>query len=207
MTAEEIVKFLSPYFKNYGYYLVFLFTFLENSAFLGLVAPGETVIVIASFFAAQGHLEISYIILLAFFGAVFGDNVGYLIGRKGGRPLIDKFGYWLISPRKLKWAEKYFKIHGAITIFIARFTSFLRALAPLVAGISGMEYKKFLLYDFLGAVIWSIIIPLLGYFFGANWKLVKKIINRVGLGVIVLLIIIYFILRHFRRKKRLEKVV
>ena len=163
---------------TYGYYLVFLGVALECSAMLGFIIPGETILLLAAFYAAHGELDLTSVILLAIFGAVVGDNIGYFFGRKGGRRFILAYGkYVFITRKRLRAVDRYFKEHGGKTILIARFTSFLRALAAFTAGSLKMPYRVFFWYDFIGAIAWSITISLLGYFLGGNWPLLKKIIR------------------------------
>lgn len=205
--AEKIIRFLMPYFASYGYYFVFFGVMLENSALLGLLVPGETLLIVAAFYAAQHSLRIEYIILLAFLGAVIGDNLGYLIGRKGGRPFLQKYEhYFFVSEKRIRFVEHYYEKHGGKTVFIARFTAFLRALAAITAGVSHMEYKKFFLYDLAGAAIWSITISLLGYFLGQNWPLLSKIINRVGWGFFIVFVLIIVGIIIYRRRRKLAKI-
>jgi undecaprenyl-diphosphatase len=208
MKADDLVILLTPYVATYGYILVFLGVFLENSAMLGLVVPGETILIIAAFYAAQGELNIVYIMIVAFVGAVMGDNVGYYIGRRGGHPFIKKYGkYFLIHEKRLIATERYFEKHGGKTIFIARFTSFLRALAALTAGVCRMEYRLFFWYDLSGAIIWSVVISLLGYFLGDNWPVLSKIIDRIGLGILIAVIAVIAVGVLIRRRFKVEKDV
>lgn len=211
MKADDLIRLLTPYVATYGYILVFLGVFLENSAMLGLVIPGETILIIAAFYAAQGELNIAAIMVIAFVGAVMGDNVGYYIGHRGGHPFVKKYGkYFLIHEKRLSATEKYFKKHGGKTIFIARFTSFLRALAALTAGICRMDYKQFFWYDLAGAAIWTVVISLLGYFLGGNWPYLSKIIDRIGTGIFIVLVVVIvagILVRRFLKVEKVEKDV
>lgn len=205
--AEKIVRFLMPYFAHYGYYIVFIGVLLENSALLGLIVPGETLLIVAAFYAAQHSLHIEYVILLAFMGAVIGDNLGYLIGLRGGRPFLEKYEkYFFVSERRIHFVESYYEKHGGKTVFIARFTAFLRALAAITAGVSHMDYKKFFFYDLAGAIAWSITISLLGYFLGQNWPLLSKAIERVGLGVFIVFALIIVAVIIYRRRRKLAEI-
>ncbi len=199
MNLSNLVDVLAPFFASYGYLLLFLGVFLENSAGLGLIVPGETILILGSFFAARGSLNIVTVIVIAFVGAVLGDNLGYYIGRRGGRRLLLKYGkYVFVNRHRLAHVDRYFKKHGGKTIFIARFTSFLRALAAIVAGSAKMPYKQFFFYDITGALLWSIVISLLGYFLGGNWDLIDKIIKRMGYAAFALIIIVIVAVYVFR---------
>lgn len=211
MDITRVVEILKPYFIHYGYLLVFLGVLLENSAMLGVIIPGETILIIAAFYAAQHSLNIYWVIGLAFTGAVIGDNIGFWIGRKGGRRFLLKYGkYFLVKRQRLQAVEKYFKAHGGKTIFIARFTAFLRALGAITAGSVKMPYREFFTYNVLGAAVWSVAISLLGYFLGGNWKLIEKILRNMGLTALALLvgiIVVVVIVRRRREKKREAKLL
>ncbi len=203
MKADDLVNFLMPYVDKYGYVLVFLGVMLENSAGLGLIIPGETILIIASFYAATGSLNIGYVMVIAFVGAVIGDNIGYFIGSRGGRPFINKYGkYFLLSEKRVLATEDYFDQHGGKTVFLARFTMFLRALAAVTAGISHMKYSRFFLYDLLGALVWSIVISLLGYFLGDNWPVLSKVIDSIGLGIFTVLVLFIVVTVYYRRRQK-----
>jgi membrane protein DedA with SNARE-associated domain len=207
MNLGKLVDWLVPFFANYGYLIIFAGVFLENSAGLGLVIPGETILILGSFFAARGSLNIVAVIVIAFVGAVLGDNLGYYIGRKGGRRLILKYGkYIFVNRHRLAHVDRYFKQHGGKTIFIARFTSFLRALAAMVAGSAKMPYRQFFFYDLAGAFIWSIVISLLGFFLGGKWDLIEKIIRRMGYAAFALIIIVIAGVYIFRWRQGRKKV-
>lgn len=207
MIVDQILAYLQPYFTNFGYLLVFFGVFLENSAMLGLLIPGETILLMASFYAAQGHLNLGWVIFIAFLGCVLGDNLGYYIGKQGGRRFLLAYGkYVFITRKRIRAVDRYFKAHGGKTIFIARFTSFLRALASITAGSSKMPYREFFLYDFLGAILWSVVISVLGYFLGGNWQLLMKVIKRTGYSAFAIIIVIV-IAAHFIRRRRVYKKV
>lgn len=209
MFLTELINFLSPFMASFGYYLVFFGVALECSAMLGVIIPGETILLLAAFYAAHGELNLTTVIVLAIVGAVVGDNIGYSIGRKGGRRFILAYGkYVFITRKRLHVVDRYFKEHGGRTILIARFTSFLRALAAFTAGSLKMPYHVFFWYDLVGAIVWSITISVLGYFLGGNWTLLEKIMRRVGYGAVVLIILMIaavIFLRYRRRSKYVEK--
>ncbi len=201
-----ILNTLFHYFQLYGYYIVFLGLLLENSAFIGLVWPGETVLLAASFFAARGDLNIILVIIYGIFGALIGNNIGYFLGLKGGRPFIVKFGHrFFISEAKIKAAEEYFNSHGGKTVFIGRFATGIRVFVSLLAGASRMNYGKFFIYTLLAVVIWTVGIGVAGYLFGQNWEQLLKVIERIGWGTLALIIIAIvgvYLYKKMRSKKR-----
>jgi len=207
---ESIIKWFIFLLSYWGYYIVFLATFLENSIFVGLVMPGETIVVIAGFFAAKGemspdlpkYLQLLKLMGIAGLGGFLGDTTGYLIGRLGGGKVILKISKFLFKHKiELKVAEEYIQKHGGKTIFFGRFTSFLRAFAPFVAGIGRMPAKKFLFYDFIGVVPWAIGFSLMGYICREGWERIHSLFGQTSLAAIVIAVLIIIIYKRRRRKK------
>jgi undecaprenyl-diphosphatase len=156
---------------HWGYLVIFLGATLESAAFLGLVVPGESLVLVAGFFAAQGLLDIGDLIVLVALGAIIGDTIGYQMGRRMGRAGLERFGSRFgLNDARIEKAESFFKRHGGKAVFLGRFVGFARALVPFIAGSSRMPYRKFLPYNVLGAALWSPAILLLGYFLGASWQ-------------------------------------
>jgi len=146
------IKTILPYIHSYGYWAVFFAIFLED---FGLPLPGETMLIICSLFAALGQLNPILVGVLSFSGAVMGDNTGFAIGHFGGRKIITKWGkYVLLTEKRLKKFEKYFKKRGGLIVAVARFIQGLRQFNGIIAGISQMEWKKFILYNLIGAALW-----------------------------------------------------
>lgn len=193
---------LFAYFTHYGYWVVFLGVLLENA---GVPVPGETVLLAAGFFAAQGHFHLPLVMIVAACAAVLGDNVGYFAGRRMGRAMLERYGRILrLSPERLSRFDGFFSRHGAKTILLARFVTGLRVVAALLAGAGRMRWVSFALYNCAGAVLWSITISLLGYFFGHSWILLERWMGRVGILVAssAALVVLTILLRrrHLRRK-------
>jgi membrane protein DedA with SNARE-associated domain len=190
-------------FARNGYWVVFLGVLLENA---GVPVPGETVLLAAGFFAAQGHFRLPLVMAVAACAAVLGDNVGYLAGRLMGRAALERYGRVLrLSPARLSRFDGFFSRHGAETILIARFVTGLRVVAALLAGAARMRWGSFVLYNCAGAVLWSIAISLLGYFFGHSWVMLERWVGRVGLAAVSIaalaaVITLWLRRRHLRRK-------
>ena len=164
---------------QWGYLIIFLVAALECSAFLGLVVPGETLVLLGGFFAGNGELEVGQLIIIVAVGAILGDSIGYELGRRFGRPWLLRYGRWIhLRPEHFDRVDDFFRRHGGKTVFIGRFIGFLRALAPFVAGSSHMRYGRFLLYNAAGACLWSAAFVLIGYFVGASWQAVGQWIGR-----------------------------
>ena len=192
-----------------GYPAVILFIMIESS---GIPFPGETMLLLASFFAATSHqLAIPIVIACAAVGAIIGDNLGYLAGRTGGRALVVRYGkYIFLKPHHLDYAEKFFEKHGDKTVFFGRFVAILRAWSAFLAGINHMPWRKFLIYNAAGGIVWAIVYGTLGYvagrFFHDNFAAVARIASTlgwIGAGLVVAIAVATFILLRLRRRKRM----
>ena len=192
-----------------GYPAVILFIMIESS---GIPFPGETMLLLASFFAAtSSRLAIPLVIACAALGAILGDNLGYLAGRTGGRALALRYGkYVFLKPHHLDYAEKFFEKHGDKTVFFGRFVAILRAWSAFLAGVNHMPWRKFLIFNAAGGIIWAIVYGTLGYvagrFFHDNFAAVERIaraLGWVGAGIVVVFAVTAFILFRLRRRTRM----
>jgi membrane protein DedA with SNARE-associated domain len=150
--------------QSYGLILVFLLVAVEGA---GIPLPGETALIAAAILASQGHFAIEAVIAVAAAGAIVGDNTGYWLGRLGGRRLLERLP--VISTtveRVLPRAEVYFHRHGAKTVFVARFIAILRITAAWLAGISHMPWRRFVVFDAAGSILWATAYGTVAYFFG-----------------------------------------
>lgn len=149
---NSLLATVHPYIDQFGYGALFGVLFAES---FGLPLPGETFLVAASFLAAQGQLNIWLVGLTAWTAAVLGDNVGYAIGRFGGRRLVARHGARAgISDARLSQAERFFAHYGPEVVIVARFFPLLRQLNGIVAGSAAMDWKRFVFYNALGGLIW-----------------------------------------------------
>jgi membrane protein DedA with SNARE-associated domain len=146
------IKAVLPYIHQYGYLAVFFAIYLED---FGLPMPGETTLIICSLFAALGELNLILVGLLAFAGAVLGDNTGFAIGHYGGRKIILKWGkYVFLTEKRLKKLEHYFEKRGGAIVAVSRFIQGLRQFNGIIAGISKLRWKKFVVFNLIGAALW-----------------------------------------------------
>jgi membrane protein DedA with SNARE-associated domain len=185
-----VLDILFAYFARYGYFVVFFGVMLENA---GVPVPGETILLAAGFFAAQGHFHLWEVIGVASFGAMLGDNAGYAVGHRVGRAALERYGrYILLTRNRLRKLDKFFARHGDKTILFARFVTGLRVFAALFAGAARMPWGKFVVYNMAGAILWAVAITLLGFFFGQSWDLLHRWLGRAGLivGLAVLLVVL-----------------
>ncbi len=194
-----------------GYPAVALFIMIES---MGIPFPGETMLLLGSFYAAVDHqLQIPIVIACAALGAIIGDNLGYLIGRTGGYTLVQRFGrYVFLKPHHLQKAQTFFAKHGNKTVFLGRFVAVLRAWAAFLAGVNRMRWSTFLVYNAAGGILWAIIYGCLGFFAGRlfhdNFGAVEQIartISWTGAVLIVVAVVIAYVVFRQRRKHRQQK--
>jgi membrane protein DedA with SNARE-associated domain len=157
---------IQPILEHWGYLGVGGMLFLED---FGVPVPGEIMLIAAAVFAGAGQMNIAVVFLVAVIAAVIGDNIGFVVGHFGGRPLAERFGrYVFLTPQRLDRAEEFFNTHGGKVVTIARFIDGLRQINGLLAGIAGMHWLKFLGYNALGAVLWVGTWCALGYLAGEH---------------------------------------
>ncbi len=196
------LELLRGFFDQYGYWTVFVALLLENA---GVPVPGETVLLFASFLAFdEQELRLRYIILVGIAAATIGDNIGYWIGRKGGRPLLERYTHLFRIPLSvIEKGERVFAKHGSVTIFFARFVFGMRIIAGPMAGVLRMDWRKFSFFNFLGAALWVTVISIVGYKFGEEWEDLVRVMGRVNLVIgIIALWIAYMVWRAYRIRKK-----
>jgi membrane protein DedA with SNARE-associated domain len=172
---------------EYGYLIVFFGVMLESA---GVPIPGETILIAAGILAQQGRIDVGDAILFGILGAVVGDQIGYCVGREGGRPFVLRWGrYVLITPERLAHAERFFERHGGKAIFFARFVAGLRVFGALVAGISHMHWRTFFFYNSLGGAVWATAVVLVGYLLGGSLDLAERWMGRASILLGILLVV------------------
>jgi membrane protein DedA with SNARE-associated domain len=186
---------------DYGLVLLAVLVAVESA---GVPVPGETALVTAAVLARPEHDRYSlvWVIVAAAVGAIIGDNVGYALGRFGGRRLLDRTRLTRrYAERTLPPAERFFERHGAKTVFLGRFVALLRVTSAWLAGISRMHWWRFFVWNALGGIVWAVGVALLAYWAG------EAVVNAVtrwgffGLAVaLVLGVIAFFVIRALRRR-------
>ena len=162
---QQALEDVSSTLGSFTYVLVGLGAFLETGAFVGLVLPGETVVILGGAVAGQGETSIVLTIGVVWLGALAGDSLSFLLGRRLGRGFLLSYGPKVrITHERFARVEEYFSRHGGKTIVIGRFIGLVRALAPFVAGSSGMRYTYYLPFGVLGTGLWAAAFALIGYF-------------------------------------------
>jgi membrane protein DedA with SNARE-associated domain len=193
---------LEPTLNQYGYLAVAGLLLLED---FGVPVPGETVLILGAVYAGTGRLNIALVALLGFCGAVLGDNIGFAIGHFGGRRLVLRYGrYVFITPERLDRATAFFERHGGKVIVIARFIEGLRQANGIVAGITGMPWRRFLVFNAIGAALWVGVWTTLGYLSGSHIDTIYAAAARYStylLGALIVLIAVYIARRLTRRRR------
>jgi len=194
------LQLIEHYMLVYGYWAVFFGVMLENA---GVPVPGETILLVAGYFASTGEFNIALVMIIAASGAVVGDNIGFAIGHHYGRGFLLRVGrFFFLTPKRLEHMESYFERHGNKTILVARFITGLRVFAALLAGASRkMPWRVFVLYNMAGAVLWSVVITTLGYLFGASLPILVKWVGRSGTILLIAAIVIGVIAWRVRRHR------
>jgi membrane-associated protein len=185
-----------------AYILVGSITFAEAALFVGFVLPGETAVLLGGVLANQHRVSLPLIAVVAVLAAIIGDTVGYEVGRHFGTRLLA----WKALDRRrpaLERGQQALRANGGKAVFLARFTAFLRAVMPALAGTARMPYRRFLAFNAAGGLTWAIGFTLLGYLVGAGYRRVESIAGRASEAIlaVVVLAVIVFVIRRRRRER------
>lgn len=200
---QELLDDFSEFLGQWTYLAVGVLAFLETGAFVGLIAPGETFVILAGAVAGQGTTDIVLTVAIVWFSAWAGDTTSFFIGKRLGRDFVLKHGPRVkITRERFESVESYFDRHGGKTILIGRFIGLVRALAPFIAGSSGMQYRAFVPYSVLGTGLWSATFALLGYAFSQSLDKAGEIAGTGALifGTLVAIIVGSVVISRYLRK-------
>ena len=198
---EDVATALGPW----TYALVGVMAFLETGAFVGLVAPGETVVMAGGVVAGQGTISLLPLIGLVWVCAVLGDTTSFYIGRRLGRRFLEQHGPRVkITHERLEQVEGYFDRHGGKTILIGRFIGLVRALAPFIAGSSGLAYRRFIPYSIVGCGLWATIFCVIGYLFWRSFDRVAHLVGQAIFGFGVTVAVIVGVVVAYRRRREIR---
>ncbi len=202
LNLHKLLEEISNTLGAWTYLLVGVFAFAEVGAFVGMVVPGETVMLLGGAVAGQGAIDIYLLIAIAWFAAWAGDSASFFIGRRLGRDFILQHGpRFGIGHERFEKVEDYFARHGGKTIFVGRFVSLVRAFAPFIAGSSGMRYRDFVPYSILGCGLFVTVHILIGYAFSRSIDTAAKYAGTGAflLGALIVVIVgVVVLFRHFR---------
>jgi membrane protein DedA with SNARE-associated domain len=200
-TLPGFLAAVGKYLTEYSYWAVALLVMVED---FGIPVPGETILIAAAVDAGTGRLNIVLVGIIGFAAAVIGDNIGFAIGRYGGRALVARWGkYVFLTEERLGKTERFFEAHGGKIIVIARFLEGLRQANGIIAGISGMPWLRFVAFNALGAALWVGCWVSIGYFGGRHITTIYDYASRYSLyALIVLAIAAVAWIALFVRKRR-----
>jgi membrane protein DedA with SNARE-associated domain len=195
---------VAPILDRWGYLSVAAFIGVES---FGIPAPGQTIMVAAAIYAGAGRLNIVAVAAIAFMAAVLGDNIGYWIGVRGGRKVVHRWGkYVFLTPERLAKAEGFFARRGGRVVMVARFIDGLRQLNGVIAGITAMPWRTFLLFNAIGAALWVGFWTTVAYLLGTHLVNIIEHAHRYkwwAIALVALAVITYVTLhvRHIKRRR------
>jgi membrane-associated protein len=187
--TQSILDFLRHAVVEWGYWAVAAALLVENA---GIPVPGETILLLASFLAYSEHdLRLSWIIAVGTIAATLGDNLGFALGNYGGRRLLARYqSIFRIQRSTIEQGERLFARYGPATVFFARFVFGMRIIAGPLAGVLRMPWKRFIVFNFVGAAVWVGAISSVGYFFGRHWARLESSMKRLDMTVAILLVLL-----------------
>ena len=198
---KTVIEDIAEALGAWTYAFVAVAAFLETGAFVGLVAPGETIVIAAGVVAGQGTISLLPLIGIVWLSAVLGDTTSFFIGKRLGRAFLEKHGpRFKITEQRLRQVESYFDRHGGKTILIGRFIGLVRALAPFIAGSSGLAYRRFIPYSVVGTGLWASLFCTLGYLFWRSFDRVAHLVGQAIFGFGLTVAVIVGVVVAYRRR-------
>ena len=176
---EAFINFIT----GFGIFAILFVIYAESGLLIGFFFPGDTLLLTAGIFAAQGHLNITEVIAVIAFAAILGDNVGYLIGKRYGRGLFKKKDGVFFRQDYVQRAERFYERWGSRTMLFSHFVPVVRTFAPPVAGVAKMDHKKFFFFDAIGIIAWAFTVTMVGYWFGTKIPNIDHYIILAVVGV------------------------
>ena len=191
--TQSILDVLRNAVVQYGYWAVGGALLFENA---GVPVPGETILLLACFLTYSEHdLRLPWIIVVATIAATVGDNLGFALGSYGVRPLLARYqALFRIQNKTVQRGEELFARYGAVTVFFARFVFGMRVITGPMAVVLRMPWRKFTVFNFLGATLWVTVISGVGYLFGQHWERLAGEVKRIDIAAAILLVIVAVLL-------------
>lgn len=202
---DLLAKFVIEIIGVVGYLGIFLLMFVESA---GIPMPSEVIMPFSGFLVAAGKMGLWPVVLMGTLGNLFGSLFAYWIGDRGGRPLIEKYGrFVLISKHDLDLADRWFLKYGNLTVFFGRILPVIRTYISFPAGIAKMKIGQFSFYTFVGALPWCYALTLAGVKMGSNWEMIREKLHNFDLlmAVVVVALIALYVWRHLKQKQNTTK--
>jgi membrane protein DedA with SNARE-associated domain len=193
---------VTHFIEDYGLMFLFGIVCLESA---GAWLPGETALIAAAIYAANGHLSITGVIAVAAAGAIIGDNIGYWLGREGGRRLLYRYALLRrFAERVMPPAERFFERHGGKAVFFARFFGGVRVTGAWMAGITRMTWWKFLFWNAAGGIVWAVGVGVIAFYGG---HAAADVIEEYGLygGIAVVVVVVFGLVGFHVLRRRVEE--
>ena len=187
--------------KDFGYLGIFITLFLESGIIFGFFLPGDSLLFTAGLLASQGLLNIVGLVVVSVAAAILGNNAGYYSGKKAGSTLFNKKRSFWFSPQRVEQAHAFFEKEGPQSLILARFIPAIRTFVPIAAGIGKMDYRKFLVFNGLGGLLWGIGVPVLGYSLGKKVPNIDKYLLPI-IFVIIILSALPVLVAYFKSRRR-----
>jgi membrane protein DedA with SNARE-associated domain len=198
---SNVVEHLLDVPPALAYLLIAVLVFGEAAIFVGFVLPGETAVILGGVLAASERISLWLLLVLVPLAAIIGDTVGYEVGHRLGPRVLA----WKLLRRhrhRLDSTRAFLRHRGGWAVFLGRFTAFMRAVMPGLAGLSRMHYPRFLAYNAAGGIVWGVGVALLGFFAGNSYERVERLVGRGSAIALVVVVLAALALWHVRRRAR-----
>ncbi|MFI7402453.1 DedA family protein [Streptomyces sp. NPDC049541] len=198
---HALVDWLADLSGPVVYLVITALVFAEDALFFGFVLPGETAVIVGGVLARRGNVELVWLTLAVVLAAIAGDSVGYEIGRRAGPPLLSR-GPLRRRAERVEKARDLIRRRGPAAVFVGRFVALFRSLVPALAGASNMPYRRFLLYNALGGLVWGVGNAVLGYAAGAAYEHAESLVGRTVALAFAALVVVALVVWRIRRHRR-----
>lgn len=200
LDSEQIIQFG-------GLLAIGLIIFAESGLLIGILFPGDTLLLTAGFFAGAGKLSLTWLIVVTVVAAVIGDNLGYHIGYRLGPKVFKRKDGLLFRREYIDKTREYFDRYGGLTITLARFIAYVRTFAPMVAGVGKMNWAKFAFFNIIGGILWTASLSLIGYFIGNSFPGIDKyfITFIIIAAWVITFVVVWKILKYPDNRRRLKQ--
>jgi len=207
ISIDDLIKLLANFYDHHGYLIVFLSTLAENTAFLGLVLPGNSLALLGAFYARVGTLNLGWVIFFSTVGTILGYHIDYLFGYFALQRLLTRWspsrvGRHLRLAGRIRLSRRILTRYGGKAILLSHTVGHLRSFVALSAGLTRMRYSRFLLYETIAAILWNTLYSLIGYFIAVEIDLLQLFFERAGWIIASSFIVIFITWRFWKRHKR-----